>query len=554
VKARWKILIAMAVVVVLLSIVGLLTMHIQPQNKVEAYKILLRAKGEKLEFREVLPPPLPSQSNSLPLVQAAFGMLDPGGENYSNHPPMMRMIAQGKALVGWAQPDLRGTGSDYYTNSWGDAQADAETSRPLIALLTQAAAFPEMDFQLDYSKGSDLLLPHLSSLKRCAQRLSAAAMCDLHRGDAVSATTNVCILLSLAQSFHEERTMISQLVRIAMSSIAASASWELLQSTNLTDAELAALQKNWERQTFIASMKTGLEFERVSQDALIQKMRTSSAEFNRITGLFASVSSSASGGWVSSGNWLDDLKDFAKNSLDHTKRRVAIFKWRNSWSYSDQLQVLQACQIAVEGLRAMETNQVFQPTMKDTLDKLDKLRAGIASSLTSGWLADFDHWLGDDIRELFSTGSTGNVVRKVLMAEASRLVIITAIALKRFQLKHGNFPEKLSELAPEFLATTPLDPVDGKPLRYRRNTDGTYLLYSIGENGVDDGGDVTPLKASSSPSSYTWNWQRARDWVWPQPATAAEVKIFFDGLTKSSPPFGAGMSLPPYPAPAIPSP
>ena len=31
--------------------------------------------------------------------------------------------------------------------------------------------------------------------------------------------------------------------------------------------------------------------------------------------------------------------------------------------------------------------------------------------------------------------------------------------------------------------------MDGQPLRYRRNADGTFLLYSIGENGKDDGGN-----------------------------------------------------------------
>ena len=38
---------------------------------------------------------------------------------------------------------------------------------------------------------------------------------------------------------------------------------------------------------------------------------------------------------------------------------------------------------------------------------------------------------------------------------------IAAIALKRFQLKHGSHPAQLSELVPEFLTSVPLDPVDG---------------------------------------------------------------------------------------------
>ena len=49
---------------------------------------------------------------------------------------------------------------------------------------------------------------------------------------------------------------------------------------------------------------------------------------------------------------------------------------------------------------------------------------------------------------------------------------------------------------PEFVPKVPLDPVDGQPLRYRRNADGTFLLYSVGENGKDDGGNPALNKVS----------------------------------------------------------
>ena len=114
-----------------------------------------------------------------------------------------------------------------------------------------------------------------------------------------------------------------------------------------------------------------------------------------------------------------------------------------------------------------------------------------------------------------------------MVAEACKRITVTAIALKRYQLKHGQWPEKLADLSPEFLPSAPLDPVDGQPLRYKRNDDGTYLLYSIGDDGLDGGGDVTSAKSGSSAAS-SWNWLRARDWVWPQPASPAEVENFYE--------------------------
>jgi hypothetical protein len=71
-----------------------------------------------------------------------------------------------------------------------------------------------------------------------------------------------------------------------------------------------------------------------------------------------------------------------------------------------------------------------------------------------------------------------------------------------------------------------MDVMDGKPLRYRLNPDGTLLLYSVGEDGVDDGGDPTPGKSWTDSKC----WWLARDAVWPMPATPEEVKEYQDKI------------------------
>jgi hypothetical protein len=65
----------------------------------------------------------------------------------------------------------------------------------------------------------------------------------------------------------------------------------------------------------------------------------------------------------------------------------------------------------------------------------------------------------------------------------------TALAAERFRLAHGHWPATLDELTPRFLPAVPLDPFDGKPLRLRRFDDG-LLIYSVGLDGMDDGGKV----------------------------------------------------------------
>ena len=74
--------------------------------------------------------------------------------------------------------------------------------------------------------------------------------------------------------------------------------------------------------------------------------------------------------------------------------------------------------------------------------------------------------------------------------EAARdAVLLTVLALELFSREHGHYPEKLDELIPDFLPAVPEDThtPTKTPLRYRRDADGA-LIYSIGDNGTDDGG------------------------------------------------------------------
>ncbi len=64
---------------------------------------------------------------------------------------------------------------------------------------------------------------------------------------------------------------------------------------------------------------------------------------------------------------------------------------------------------------------------------------------------------------------------------------VTAIALERYRLEHGGYPQRLDVLVPGYLNVMPMDAIDGQPLRYRGERE-TYTLWSIGLNGVDDGG------------------------------------------------------------------
>lgn len=80
-----------------------------------------------------------------------------------------------------------------------------------------------------------------------------------------------------------------------------------------------------------------------------------------------------------------------------------------------------------------------------------------------------------------------------------------ALALRAYRLEHGKYPDSLSQLAPSCLSNFPTDPFTaGQPFRYKP-IGSKYLLYSVGPDGVDDGGkpiDTGPSKSANKDQRY----------------------------------------------------
>ena len=69
---------------------------------------------------------------------------------------------------------------------------------------------------------------------------------------------------------------------------------------------------------------------------------------------------------------------------------------------------------------------------------------------------------------------------------------LIACALEHSRFLHGQYPETLDALVPQFIEKIPHDIINGQSLHYRRTADGKFLLYSIGWNQTDDGGYESP--------------------------------------------------------------
>ncbi len=83
--------------------------------------------------------------------------------------------------------------------------------------------------------------------------------------------------------------------------------------------------------------------------------------------------------------------------------------------------------------------------------------------------------------------------RTRLQATAARL------ALERYRLAEGHYPDTLAELISTYLPELPQDPFNpGHPIHYLLR-DGSPILYSVGSNGVDD--QATPAPQDANPAN-----------------------------------------------------
>ena len=164
-------------------------------------------------------------------------------------------------------------------------------------------------------------------------------------------------MLALVNGASNDRVVISELVRIAIAQIAVPATWEILQSTNVTEEALAALQHDWMSLEFIRGDENALAMERVISGITLTKWRNSSFELQNYFGSLENVEDT-------------EQKD---TIADKFNIKIKVFMWRYWWSYPDELRLMKGTQTLLEVARSAETNHSFLTARRQQEDRLQKL-------------------------------------------------------------------------------------------------------------------------------------------------------------------------------------
>jgi hypothetical protein len=462
------------------------------------------AKGERLDRASVVPPPVPDDQNFAltPIVASSYlHVLDKSGHHIwpanTNVVNRLRMETANNnnwptnGVGDWQKSTLSNLKAwqQYYraqaakTNEFPvPAQPQSPAADVLLALskydpaieeLRQVSRLPGSRFPLNYDNENpaEILLPHLSTLRGCARVLGLRASAELQNSQGDKALEDVKLMWRLTDSVRSEPILISHLVRIAMVKITLQPVWEALAEHKWSDAQLAELDRELAGLDFLADYKLAMRGETVlCQVGIFDYLRRHREQLPNV---------------ISSGSGAD---------THHTAQICRLIP--SGWFYQNQLRCVRP--MVELYLPVADVNQgIISPAA--------------ARRAVAGIEADAKHLTPFNIIARLLLPVFGSAATRFAISQSFVDLARVGIALERYHLVHGMFPESLDALAPQFIAKLPHDIMNGRPLKYRRTNDGQFVLYSVGWNEADDGG-VVALRENGSVDI------EKGDWVWQYPA------------------------------------
>lgn len=493
-------------------------------HALNVYRAKAEAQGVVLDYAKLVPPPIPDDQNfaATPFFKPLFDF-QPGTQHWRDREEAQRVMRFSEAFLEELKPPIdpevrklvskqrqeRMNGDwkkarprdivaivllhNLYTNGFSKtplqasprtvdipkaAQAFLDSTGQFDALfkeLREAAKRPGSRFNIRYEEenAASILLPHLAVLKKIARISSyrASAALALNRTD--EALADIQLGLRLADSLSSERTLISYLVRIAIVNLLVQPVWEGLAEHRWNESQLAELQRAFSQEKPIPQAAYALNGERGFGNSLIELLK-------RKPELFASI--------------------FTPDETGNTALpQFSIVRWMpTGWLHLEQVEYNRVLDQMTQ-LAPTETQPPFNPVAytEENTRLMDSLKAARWPLLQHQFFAKM------------LLPALSRVHFKATQMEATLSQLKTSCALERAFLATKQYPDNLQALTPNYFSKIPSDIILGGALKYERTSDGRYQLYSLGWNGVDDGGARPQTKdtGSNAPESDG-------DWVW----------------------------------------
>jgi hypothetical protein len=452
----------------------------------ENYKREWEAKGEKFDWQAFVPPSVPDDQNffTAPIFtnmqkdKIAMSPYHSDGTPNWHFEKIGYMGGEGRTGI----IDLKAFQSSYRNPTNKNLakefplapQPQTPAKDVLFALskydsaveeLREASRRPYANVPLNYEDGfnsASALLPILAELKRCTQLLQVRAVAELADGQSAKALDDVKLMLYLNSSLRSSPFLISYLVRFAIVAIDMQPIWEGLAEHKWSDEQLITLDAELAQVDFLADYGFAMRGERAFAIASFENQR-------RTREMISNTDTS----------YITNKLTFMPSAFFY-QNELAFARMHEQWILP--LVDTNSRVIAPADLR--HANDVVQAEMK--------------------------HYSPYKVEALMVFPAVGASVKKFAAIQSSIDLARVACALERYRLAHSEYPETLGALAPQFIGQVPHDIIGGQPLHYRREANGQFVLYSVGWNETDDGGEVALKKGGSVD-------RENGDWVWQYP-------------------------------------
>ena len=438
----------------------------------ETYKRQREAKGDSFEWSSVVPPPVPDDQNfaAIPLFAELFPKPPTHPRLEAAHLPDCTN-ALGNWRVGRTE-DLS-VWRACFTNT--DLLAALSKYGPVLSEITEASRRSYCRFPLRYEDNDKMLLPHLSHLRHLTGAYRLRALVELSNGRADAAFDDVQTCLRLAGTIKHEPLIIPFLVRVALIDLGTQPIWEGLAAHCWDDNQLAALQASFENMDQFGSFDQAIHGERLLASHTVQWLQAHPEE---------------------AFEWSVFMQEESPS--------IRLRRWfglPSACFYHSELSVDQFY------------TEMFLPTIDFGHQRISPKAVAAASASIPAILKNPYNALSG----LFISPREGEL-RKLALSQSGVQEVAVACALERYRLGSSQLPDRLDSLVPQFLTRVPRDVIDGQLLRYRRTTVDQFVLYSIGWNEHDDGGQIAWKKDEPRKQDL-----EAGDWTWfsqPQPSAS----------------------------------
>jgi hypothetical protein len=422
---RWKLF------VFALPAVALITIHISLKLKIDAELESIRKAGMPVTLAELNEwyTAVPASENGALLYGKAFAAL--------------YLDEQSRGLL-----HVESTNSLNQIIVKGSDRAAAisqllATNHAALSLLHDAATLRKSRYPVDMRDGFATRLPHLQSAQDASRILVLQVTSQITSGNTEAAVQAICDCICLADSMSQEPLEISALTCASILERSMDGLEFLLANSELTSHQIARLSATLEMVENSPNLGR----------ALVGQRCMALAAFDYPVSEF-----------------LGQRPKFSAES------RMFIQKASGIWD-RERLMFLQ---FAGESIRA---TRLSIPQRMKVVHRLAQL-------------TDEKHDTDSEVVHFINGHSIGMLLLPSVTASHNTVVEIhahlvttkAALGIQRYRADHdGELPRTLSQLVPQYLATVPSDPFDGKSIRYEPVGTG-FVIYSIGADGEDNGG------------------------------------------------------------------